>query len=218
MLGTLRHAFDQHDGARPPTLDYASRRPRKPLGWSATRSLFAAILLCAGLGFVAVFIAMPRSHGCRESATRIKSGSNLRQIEQAARQYDIDHGEYPDSFQTLVLRGTDLRPDAFVSPMTSDTPATSWMAMFSQPGHISYIWVGTGLKATSTADHVIGYQRFDSWKPGTNVLFSDGSVRFMTATELEEAMRLVAARVGGPLRGAPGWSPGPRQAKIRNLR
>lgn len=191
------------------TLNYAIPPVCRKMLWQNLRKWIKPTLLLCCLILVAgaVYLLTPRVIICHESADRIKSGANLRQIGQAARQYALDFGEYPDSLATLVFAPNDLAPAAFVSPMCTDTPAPSFPVMLSKPGHLSYVWVGGGLSMTGTPDHVVGYQRITSWNLGASVLYSDGSVKYLGGVELQEAIRSVQARLGMPAPDAPPLPP-----------
>jgi len=124
-------------------------------------------------------------HG--DFSVREYSASNLRRIGQAILLYTNDHqGEYPDSFQTILLDGDGFVSGAvFVSPARSETPANgsttrAIAAQMGAGGHVSYIYLGRGLSANIvTPNTIVAYEMIPSPGGGTNVLFGDGHVEFV---------------------------------------
>jgi prepilin-type processing-associated H-X9-DG protein len=115
-----------------------------------------------------------------------RQGSDLRQIGQAILLYSVDHGgEYPDSFQTLILN-EDITSAAFVSPFRSETlvvgPTTQAIAsqLTVDGGHMSYVYLGKGLlRSKTTFDTIVAYDLPATSGAGTNMLFGDGHVEYV---------------------------------------
>jgi len=160
-------------------MNYEPRRPRKNrLLWviGITAGFLAAIFL--------TLMLMPPLNGSHFSP-RLKSATNLSQIGKAISMYcDDNGGVYPDSFQTIFFN-EDLPSDVFVSPRTSDTPATGQTPQeisdqLISGGHLSYVYLGRGLSTkTVTPTTVVAYERLIPSSNGTNVLYGDGHVEWV---------------------------------------
>jgi prepilin-type processing-associated H-X9-DG protein len=118
-------------------------------------------------------------------AKRVKSASNLRQIGQAIAQYTQDYnGEYPDSFQTILV-DEDITSGVFISPLRSETAAAgpttqAAAAQLTAGNHSSYVYLGKGFSQSTVASNiVVAYEKLLQPNAGTNVLFGDGHVEFV---------------------------------------
>jgi len=119
---------------------------------------------------------------------RVKCANNLRQIGLAITLYAGDfHGEYPDSLGTLLLT-EDITAAVFDCPQTADDPpdeptTKSIVDHLMDGGHMSYVYLGSGLKNGSVpADAVIAYEPLSNHDgAGMNVLFGDDHVEFLDA-------------------------------------
>lgn len=137
----------------------------------------------------------------REPAQRIKCASNLRQIGQGILLYCNDHGgEYPDSFATILVN-EDLTPGVLICPDSDDTPAAGATTQalnteLRSTGHCSYIYIGDGLNsATVPANAVVAYEpTANHGNSGSNVLFGDGHVQFMSAIWMTQMTAKLAVR------------------------
>ena len=138
---------------------------------------------------------MPAMGQAREAATRIESASNLRQIGQMMRMHAIDDirgAKYPDDLSDLYLTG-DLSPEVFVSPRTG-TMLTDYSTMTREQqaewvaANSNYVYLGGGLTDSTGSQTMIAFESpfATNFDEGVNVLFGDGSVRFIDLFELEQ--------------------------------
>jgi prepilin-type processing-associated H-X9-DG protein len=184
----------EHKGPQP--LDYATPS-NKP---SQQTSRFAIILVLIFLLFLLVSILLSSLDRSRMNALANRQGSNLRQIGQAILLYSVDDGgEYPDSFQTLLLN-EDITSEVFVSPFRAETPAVgpSTQAIASQltvgGGHMSYIYLGKGLSMSKTTfDTIVAYDLPATPGTGTNMLFGDGHVEYIDPPTTAKILARVSA-------------------------
>jgi len=98
-----------------------SRTPsRSVFGVLILGALFFAVgvLILGGLGAVTVYVLVPNTAVAREQAAR----QQMLKIRDAAHQYHLNHGEYPETVEELLLPDPDngdqpyLTGDAAVSP------------------------------------------------------------------------------------------------------
>lgn len=157
-----------------------------------------AILAGGGGGTaMGVSILLPALNRARETANRVKSASNLRQIGQGMMLYaNENRGKYPDDIETL-LRTQDLVADVFISPRTSTAipagqPAERNMFV-SEFG--DYAYLGKGLKNSATVETILAYEKPDGLEDGINILYGDGHVEFLNMdAALAEIAKQKAAR------------------------
>ena len=139
-------------------------------------------------------ILAPSLGRSREAANRIKSASNLRMIGQALRQAAIDDvrsGRFPADLREFYL-GSDLTVEAFVSPRT-DTDLPGMMAAAREveadwvAANSDYAYLGGGLTDSVGANVMVAFESPAAVgdDEGVNVLFGDGSVRFVTLDEFD---------------------------------
>ncbi len=147
------------------------------------------------IGAMLISVMLPSLCRAREPANRIKCASNLRQIGQAIWQYaQANSGHYPPSLAILLKQG-DLATDVMVCPSSNELPASATdaagaakeleTAEKNEDGHescLSYIYVGRGQTiATVSENTIVAYEPMDNHNDaGTNVLFGDGHVEWMT--------------------------------------
>lgn len=135
-------------------------------------------------------ILLPSLNRARETANRVKSASNLRQIGMACMLYANEHDhKYPPDMGTL-LKTEDITIDVFLSPRTSTSiPAsvksgdvdamTKWV---DASGDFKYL--GAGLSDSAAPEVVLAHERLDrKLADGINVLFADGHVEFILLKE-----------------------------------
>jgi prepilin-type processing-associated H-X9-DG protein len=144
------------------------------------------------VGFLAYFILMislmvPSLNRARETANRVKCASNMRQIGQALLLYAVENqGEYPPTLDELLLT-QDITPHVFNCPTSAESPAPGetvedQAANLSTGGHLSYVYLGSDTGSSSAADQIILYEPLTNHNgDGTNVLYGDGHVEFMSA-------------------------------------
>ena len=150
------------------------------------------ILVIGGMLVAAMLPSLCRSS---ETANRVKCASNLRQLGQAIMIYVQDHGgQYPTSLAVLPL-AADIGAGAMVCPSsndemsiakgTDDIVAELTAAETNAAGHkncMSYVYTGRALtQKTATATDVVAYEPLQNHDgDGTNVLFGDGHVEFIS--------------------------------------
>ncbi len=131
-----------------------------------------------------------RGHG-RESANRVKCGSNMRQIGQAILLYANENkGVYPPTLDLLISE-EELESRVLTCPTSDDDPAPGATTQQvrqnfrSNPKYCSYIYLGAGFTQTSaSASHVVVHERMQNHKnAGMNVLYGDGSVTWLNLPE-----------------------------------
>jgi prepilin-type processing-associated H-X9-DG protein len=146
-----------------------------------------------------VSVLLPSLNRAREAANRVKSGSNLRQIGQGMRQMAIDDvrgGKYPADLEALFLGVPSLPMEVFISPR-SDTQPPEMMAQAREvqaawvAENSDYLYLGGGLTDTAPATVMVAYEDPEKtgWNEGINVLYADGSVRFILLPMLDEEIR-----------------------------
>ncbi|HWE96218.1 MAG TPA: DUF1559 domain-containing protein [Tepidisphaeraceae bacterium] len=166
-------------GGMPPA-GYGYGPPPQKKGMSG--GAIAAIVIGALVVVLAcpASVLLPALNRAREQANRVKCASNLRQIGLACIMYANTQrdGAFPDSFQTLIKSGQPLDPNAFVCPSSKDDPPTS-SAGINVPGHLSYVYAGTGLTNQAGGTEVLAYEPLSNHRnDGMNVLYADGHVEF----------------------------------------
>jgi hypothetical protein len=176
----------------PPTLDYAN--PERQFGWGRLILLVSGIIVVLVLGLA----LLPSLNRVRVLDPRVESASNLRQIGLAIMQYSNDNqGAFPDSFQTILLN-EDITSQAFVSPLSNDTPATgpttqATVNQLTAGGHCSYVYLGQGLSiATATPKTMLAYEP-PSASGGGIVLFGDFHVELLSTGEFAKLLAKAAA-------------------------
>ena len=161
------------------------------IGWhSKSRSPFPGAspqpdALLFGGGALGASIALPAFNRARETANRIKSASNERQIGQAMLLYGNDHkGNYPPFMGDLLEE--EITPEVFLRPgSNTDVPKNlspddlkKWVNE-----HSDFVYVAAGSTTSAKAEEVMVYEKpeLDN-KEGLNVLFGDGHIEFLPMT------------------------------------
>ena len=166
-----------------------------------TRATIAFWVGVAQLGLVAVLALLPRQ-GTRESMLRVHCASNLRQIGQGIQMYASQYGGlFPPSFDAM-LSTQDLTSDVFVCRSSTHeradgpTPEAAVAKFRADPNlHCSYVYTGVGLtNATATPKHVLAYEHATNHhRHGMNVLYGDGTVRWLDAKQSSHLMSELTA-------------------------
>ncbi|HEY8665921.1 MAG TPA: H-X9-DG-CTERM domain-containing protein [Tepidisphaeraceae bacterium] len=166
-------------------LEYGRPEPRKK------SSLVLLIGLISVVGMLLIFGILnankPRVYYTPNWA---KCGSNLRQIGQAMMLYANEHhGKYPDMIEELL--DEDFGAEILVCPSTNDTKAIgattqAIAANVATPGHLSYIYLGKGFTSQCLPNTVLCYEPVTNHGDGSNVLFGDGHVEFMSAAQMKK--------------------------------
>ena len=129
--------------------------------------------------------------GARETADKVQSASNLRQIGLGAILFaDANGGRMPNDLGE-ILATQDITVEVFLNPRVGDDlpvlPAGDAEAMAEWASNDSdYEWVGDGLTWEAGADTILAYEKPAGLEQGINVLFADGHVEFLTYAELPD--------------------------------
>jgi prepilin-type processing-associated H-X9-DG protein len=143
-------------------------------------------------------ILLPSLSRARETANRVKSGSNLRQIGMGVMLYaNENNGACPPDLGT-ILKTQDLNAGAFVAPQSGKPvpPGTPDQLAGWVNQNADYVYLGKGKKMSDLRpDQPLAYEKFELGRgQGVNVLFGDGHVEWMS---MPEATR-VLGNPGGP--------------------
>ncbi len=158
--------------------------------------------IIVGLAALALTYVVPEMGRPSPTARIIKCGSNLRQIGQGLRQYAIDHpthARYPPTFEVLFPE-SDLVPEVFICPSSRSQPGPP---PFVVGENCDYRYFGLGLDYSLPAEVVLAAcDPKHHHRNGASVLFNDGSVRFLTTSEMLDALAvsqaILAAQESGP--------------------
>jgi prepilin-type processing-associated H-X9-DG protein len=136
---------------------------------------------------LALSIILPSLNRARETANRVKCGSNLRQIGQGIFLYSNENrGKFPPDLGTLVKTGP-LSAQVFVCPSGETTvpslpnpdAAVKWVNENSD-----YVYIGAGRDTRIGADVIVCYEKPGAHGgQGMNLLFGDGHVEWMAKDE-----------------------------------
>jgi prepilin-type processing-associated H-X9-DG protein len=110
------------------------------------------------------------------------------------------NGQFPDRLEDLLSNEIDLTPDVFVCPSSKDTPATaattrqSATRLSSEPGHLSYIYLGKGLTDKAEATVLVAYEPMNHHGDGCNMLFADGHVEYVPSAQAKAIINQATSR------------------------
>jgi prepilin-type processing-associated H-X9-DG protein len=166
-------------------------------------SAFAVFGMMIGLLLVVAMFLLPTLGRARESANRVKCGSNLRQIGQAIVQYSLEHPDAVVPDIATLIQETDAVPAVFLCPSGTEVEG---QPPFKLGDTTSYHLFGDRLNVPLNAlplNGIIGFCQPNHHQAdvddtvsdsGTNVLYADGSVRFVSLEELSTLLVDAAAR------------------------
>ncbi len=138
-------------------------------------------------------VLLPSLSKARETANRVKSGSNLRQIGMGCMLHANENkGNYPPDLGSLLKQ--DLTPAVFISPRGNQAlPAQNltpeqWAQWVNE--HSDYVYLGKGKTNNIPADQPLAYEKLEvGGNQGVNILFGDGHVEF---TQTQQAQEIIA--------------------------
>jgi prepilin-type processing-associated H-X9-DG protein len=143
-----------------------SRRPKITL---------TAVLVSVGIVALLISIVLPILDRLRQTSGIVPCASNMRVIGQALLLYSLEHGgRYPQRLDELL--GYDWSPskDRFVCAVSGKP------VLFIAP---------RAVKADLTCDDVVAYEPLPAHDgEGSDVLYGDGHVTWLTAVELEREL------------------------------
>jgi len=156
-----------------------------------------------GQNALLVSILLPSLNRARETANRVKCGSNMRQIGQAMLLYSNENkSKFPADLGTLV-KTEEISIECFTCPSSNTEIPPEVRA--GNPDvqvkwvneHSDYVYLGKGHKNSDSPEVVMLYEKAeDHDRDGMNMLFADGHVEFMT---LPAAMKLIKEQTGKAL-------------------
>lgn len=171
-------------------LDYSTTAPTGSFGRYVAWAVGVVVI-----GGMLVSVMLPSLCRSSETANRVKCASNLKQIGLAISLYAKDHGgQYPHLLAVLPSE-QDITAEVMTCPSSNDEkPAATDIAEIvaeltaaetKAPGHkhcMSYVYVGQALtEKTVSETAVVAYEPLENHDgDGTNVLFGDGHVEFIS--------------------------------------
>jgi prepilin-type processing-associated H-X9-DG protein len=185
---------------------------RRGRGWDAggggpaRLGLWIAILAIATAGMVAILspVAVVWRHPDR--SPRDRCAANLFALGRSLRNYAHENdGQFPASLVELFRHDPLVDPNWLVCPATTDTaprrtsspPDIS--ADIRAGGHLSYWYVGRGLRLQDSADSILAVEPLENHgNQGINVLYLDGRVEFRAVPEAEPILNQLRAGVSKP--------------------
>jgi hypothetical protein len=164
----------------------AQPAPRPGDGLTAGRMALLIAVVVVAVGVLLFMAIAPAVHRAREAARRSSCASNLIQVGFALQRYTNNNGgRYPDSLHVLVLDGS-LPAELLLCPSSKDTvapgtsPGEQAASLANESGHESYVYLGKDMRV-APAKRVVAFESLaDHENEGVNVLYSDGSVQFLT--------------------------------------
>jgi prepilin-type processing-associated H-X9-DG protein len=168
-----------------------------------------------------ISILLPSLNRARETANRVKCGSNMRQIGQGILLHaNENRGRYPENLG--ILLNQDLTPDVFVCPSGSNGLPANIAQMKREEimewinANADYVYVGQGLNTTAGPDVLVLYEKPDAHgQQGMNMLFGDGHVDFVSMQaaqqQIAKAQQRMQRRPALPRPGQPAQPPQPRR-------
>lgn len=182
--------------------------------WRSVHSFPGAMLLSeqtafmsAGVGSAAIgtSILLPSLNRARETANRVKSASNLKQIGVGILLYSNENkNQYPPSLAELV-KTQDLPFPIFDNPRGGNDLSQPPQDVFNDADRLAqfvvensdYIYVGAGLTNSANAETIVAYENPDFVDDGINILFADGHVEFLAMDDALQMIEADKAKRGG---------------------
>jgi len=160
-----------------------------------------------------VSILLPSLNRARETANRVKCGSNMRQIGQGILLYANENkGKYPPDQGTIFLT-QDVTQDVFICPSggnnlgiaPSPPPGTpeyeKWRKDVADAinKNSSYVYLGAGMNVRVGAETIVLYEKPGAHGgQGMNMLYGDGHVEFqLMQSAIQEIQKQNANKKGG---------------------
>jgi prepilin-type processing-associated H-X9-DG protein len=148
---------------------------------------------------LALSIILPSLNRARETANRVKCGSNMRQIGQGILLYSNENkGKYPPD-QGTIVKTQDLTAEVFTCP-SGDTPQPPHFANLDEAAkwvneHSDYVYLGKGMTSAVGAETIVLYEKPNAHgSQGMNMLFGDGHVEFQT---MSSALKMIQDQQAG---------------------
>jgi prepilin-type processing-associated H-X9-DG protein len=165
---------------------------RKDAG-SLQRKFRIAPLLIGGISLAT---CLPVAHKyAKQFSSAVPCAQNLSHVGLGLFEYaQANGGNLPRRLEDLVISGT-LDANRLLCVESNDTPAkgttpAGFTAEYRLPGHVSFIYLGSGKKATDfSGSDILAYEP-PAYHGGTgaNVLYGDGHVNFVSTGELNQAL------------------------------
>lgn len=172
-------------------------------GLTAGRMALLIAVVVVAMGFLLYLAISPSVHRARESARRASCASNLMQIGLALQRYTSNNGgRFPDTLDVLVLDGS-LPAELLVCPSSKDTVAAGassgeQVADLANGGHNSYVYIGKGARL-GPGKRVVAFEPLTHHEnDGVNVLYTDGSVQFLSRLTALTAIPQLASPTTNP--------------------
>jgi prepilin-type processing-associated H-X9-DG protein len=174
-----------------------------------SRPWLGVYALVIGAVLIAILLLSLRPRG--DDSLQVACGAHLRALGQQILLYANDHhGRYPDSLADLLKYAVDgdANPrgasEMFICPASNDIAADGAVTQavadaLEQPGHLSYIYAGSGLTNKTVTDQtVVMYEPLSHHHNGINVLFGDGSVAFTPEPQASQIINTVQNQKSPP--------------------
>lgn len=149
------------------------------------RGMAVAGLVLGAIGLVAPLLLLPVLSVVREQANRVKCADNMKVLGRAMGAYANQHGgHFPARLEDVLEADPLLSPSLFVCPDDSRFPAgattpQALAARIAAGQNCSYVYAGRGLTTSAGSDVVLLFEPLADHHEGMNVLFADGSVKWV---------------------------------------